>query len=141
MEVSEEVIQQIDHKNYHAWSFRTWVVEQYGLWKEELSFAEEMIADDCFNNSAWTYRFFLARKEAEGKDQQERHAIAAREVEYVLNKIELEKSNRASWNYLRGLFPSIHLKDFSSKNTQRATLIDTYHRFSNVQTACEKWWH
>ena len=35
-----------------------------GLWKQELVFAEEMIEDDTFNNSAWTYRWFLVGKEA-----------------------------------------------------------------------------
>lgn len=64
MAVSREILEDVDSKNYHAWSFRTWLVEQTGLWEEELSFAEEMIEEDCFNNSAWAYRFFLVGKAA-----------------------------------------------------------------------------
>jgi protein farnesyltransferase/geranylgeranyltransferase type-1 subunit alpha len=80
MAVSREVIERIDHKNYHAWSFRTWLVELQGWWEQELEFAEEMIEEDCFNNSAWTYRFFLVAKETEGKDGEVREAVAKREV-------------------------------------------------------------
>ncbi len=62
MDSCRDVLERIDHKNYHAWSFRTWLVTKERLWKEELSFAEDMIEDDTFNNSAWTYRWFLVGK-------------------------------------------------------------------------------
>jgi protein farnesyltransferase/geranylgeranyltransferase type-1 subunit alpha len=123
MEGSREVLERIDHKNYHAWSFRTWLVAREGLWKQELAFAAEMIEEDAFNNSAWTYRWFLVGKEGEGEDEAGRKGLAGREVAFALENITREKSNRASWNYLRGLFPSISLKDIPSKNAQRGRLV------------------
>jgi protein farnesyltransferase/geranylgeranyltransferase type-1 subunit alpha len=87
MEVSRMVIEEIDSKNYHAWSFRTWLVERTACWEEELAFAEEMIAEDCFNNSAWSYRFFLLGKLAEGQEAGSRREVAAREIEYTLGHI------------------------------------------------------
>lgn len=99
-----------------------------------------MIEEDTFNNSAWTYRWFLVGKEAEGEGEEGRKGTACREVAFTLANIRKEKANRASWNYLRGLFPSISLKDIPSKNSQRTPLIASYSGFPEIEKACQQWW-
>jgi protein farnesyltransferase/geranylgeranyltransferase type-1 subunit alpha len=42
---TEEILQ-LDAKNYHAWSHRQWAVRTYGLWENELKFAESLISED-----------------------------------------------------------------------------------------------
>ena len=44
-----------------------------------MTYAEEMIEKDCFNNSAWSYRFYLIKKIVESKDSPE-------EQRAILNK-------------------------------------------------------
>jgi protein farnesyltransferase/geranylgeranyltransferase type-1 subunit alpha len=34
-----------DAKNYHAWAYRQWVVETYGLWNGELAFTEQLMSE------------------------------------------------------------------------------------------------
>ena len=49
-----------DTKNYHVWSYRSYLVRKLGMWTpEELASVEAMIDDDVRNNSAWSHRFFL----------------------------------------------------------------------------------
>ena len=54
-----------DAKNYHAWSYRIWLVEEHGLWDVEFEFIEDLISEDPMNNSAWSYRYFLVAKQKE----------------------------------------------------------------------------
>ena len=35
-----------DQKNYHAWQHRQWVLQAFGLWREELNFVEGLFDDD-----------------------------------------------------------------------------------------------
>ena len=35
-----------DAKNYHAWSYRIWLVEHFSLWEGELEDVERMIKED-----------------------------------------------------------------------------------------------
>jgi protein farnesyltransferase/geranylgeranyltransferase type-1 subunit alpha len=51
-----------DTKNYHAWSYRQWVLAHFGLgpwWVDELAYTEELIGKDVRNNSAWNQRYFV----------------------------------------------------------------------------------
>jgi hypothetical protein len=57
-----------DSKNYHAWSYRAWMVGYYpafllnlDAWKAEVEFTATLIEKDPFNNSAWCHRYFLFR--------------------------------------------------------------------------------
>ncbi|KAK7261605.1 hypothetical protein RIF29_27920 [Crotalaria pallida] len=43
----------IDVKHYHAWSHRQWVLQALGGWEDELSYCNELLEEDLFNNSAW----------------------------------------------------------------------------------------
>ena len=72
-----------DHKNYHTWSHRQWVLAHFDrpdLWEGELLFIEKMLEEDVRNNSAWHHRFFTVfeRSGADtGKD------VVRRELSYV----------------------------------------------------------
>lgn len=46
-----------DSKNYHAWQYRAWVLNQTDGWKGEFEFIENMLADDVMNNSVWNQRY------------------------------------------------------------------------------------
>lgn len=49
-----------DPKNYHAWSFRIWLVGKFSLDPTaELSYSQFLVEQDPWNNSAWNYRYFL----------------------------------------------------------------------------------
>jgi protein farnesyltransferase/geranylgeranyltransferase type-1 subunit alpha len=50
-----------DSKNYHAWSYKVWIVERYELWnnQEHMVFVDKMLDNDVMNNSVWSFRYFL----------------------------------------------------------------------------------
>lgn len=60
---------QSDNKNIHSWTYRKWIVDTFGLFDGELEYTEskyissisllEYIKIDIFNNSAWSYRFYV----------------------------------------------------------------------------------
>ena len=51
-----------DRKNYHAWSYRIWLIERFQLWADELTFVDEMLKIDMGNNSVWSYRYFILNR-------------------------------------------------------------------------------
>lgn len=52
-----------DGKNYHAWSYRLWLIERFNLIDDsELEFVDEELKDQVTNNSLWSYRYFLLNK-------------------------------------------------------------------------------
>lgn len=51
-----------DAKNYHAWSYRVWLVERFGLWQNEMKEVERLLDEDVCNNSVWSYRYFLLHR-------------------------------------------------------------------------------
>jgi hypothetical protein len=54
-----------DAKNYHAWAHRQYVVQQYGLWQQELEYIGAMLAQDVRNNSAWNQRGTVMQHKAQ----------------------------------------------------------------------------
>jgi len=69
-----------DAKNYHAWSYRQWVLSHFGAgpwWEEELGYIEELLMVDIRNNSAWNQRFFVISQGPSGFTEE----IVQREVE------------------------------------------------------------
>lgn len=48
-----------DAKNYHAWTYRQWLLRTYGGWEGELEFIEQLLKDDPYNNSAWNQRYLV----------------------------------------------------------------------------------
>ncbi|KYN39435.1 Protein farnesyltransferase/geranylgeranyltransferase type-1 subunit alpha [Trachymyrmex septentrionalis] len=88
-----------DAKNYHAWQHRQWCIQTFNLYDKELEYVEQLLNDDVRNNSAWNQRYFVISNTT--KFEQE---VIDREVDFTLEKIELEKGNESAWNYLRGYF-------------------------------------
>ncbi|KZV75889.1 protein prenylyltransferase [Peniophora sp. CONT] len=106
-----------DHKNYHTWSHRQWVLAHFDrpdLWEGELPFIEKMLEEDVRNNSAWHHRFFTVF-ERSGADTGE--DVVRRELSFTKEKIALAPNNASAWNYLRGILdhtstPYVTLTDF-----------------------------
>jgi protein farnesyltransferase/geranylgeranyltransferase type-1 subunit alpha len=65
-----------DSKNYHAWSYRIWLVERFSLWEGELEYVEALLDKEVTNNSAWSYRFFLLNRQPNSKCGTPEHAKA-----------------------------------------------------------------
>ncbi|KAF8925685.1 protein prenyltransferase alpha subunit [Dissophora ornata] len=91
-----------DSKNYHAWSYRQWVLSHFGAgpwWEEELQYIEELLTADIRNNSAWNQRFFVISQGPSGFTEE----IVQREVEYAKTKIDKTPGNESPWVYLVGV--------------------------------------
>lgn len=73
-----------DSKNYHAWSYRQWVVSRFNLWDHELEYTANMLIFDVRNNSAWNYRFFILFSRPQGANEQDIKS----EIEFVYRKQE-----------------------------------------------------
>ncbi|KAF9912212.1 CAAX geranylgeranyltransferase alpha subunit [Lobosporangium transversale] len=110
---------QTDSKNYHAWSYRQWVLTHFGpgpWWDEELTYIDELLTDDVRNNSAWNQRYFVV---AFGPKELS-NEIVQREVEYAKSKIERTPNNESPWTYLTGVLkkaqrPLSDIKDFCER--------------------------
>ena len=112
-----------DVKNYHVWSYRQWLVQQFGLWDSaiEMEEVERLLRQDVRNNSAWNHRWFLVfgRREQEGGGPVS-DDIVDRETKYAKEAIRLAPQNESPWNYLRGLMrqsgrPLQDLKPFAGE--------------------------
>ncbi|KAL0130035.1 hypothetical protein PUN28_001966 [Cardiocondyla obscurior] len=93
-----ETVLHKDAKNYHAWQHRQWCIQTFNLYDKELEYVEQLLNDDVRNNSAWNQRYFVISNTT--KFEQE---VIDREIDFTLEKIELETENESAWNYLRGI--------------------------------------
>lgn len=96
-----------DAKNYHAWTYRIWLVERFQLWEGELAFVDDQLLIDVENNSVWSYRYFLVNKSPVGTFNQfaaGTKQFAEVEVKYTMEKLAEGRANEAAWVYLRGMF-------------------------------------
>lgn len=93
-----------DPKNFHAWSHLKWVVnkdKQYGTHSFEdgsslLEDCARMIAADVWNNSVWSFRYFVF---AQYPDL----LIPNKELAFIKQSLLVAPSNESAWAYLRGL--------------------------------------
>lgn len=92
-----------DSKNYHAWSYRQWVIQKYQLWDFEWVDVARLIAEDVRNNSAWNQRYFCLKNMLQ-KVQGES------ELQYIFENIKLAPLNESPWNYLQGVLKLMSLK-------------------------------
>ncbi|KAG8960757.1 CAAX geranylgeranyltransferase alpha subunit [Tulasnella sp. 408] len=77
----------VDTKNYHTWAYRQWLLAEFNspeLWAGELDFVDEMLSGI-----------------REGEE--DRQAVARREIDYAKDKISYVPNNASAWNYLRGV--------------------------------------
>ncbi|KAJ1966044.1 CAAX geranylgeranyltransferase alpha subunit [Dipsacomyces acuminosporus] len=92
-----------DSKNFHAWSYRQWLVRTYGIWDQELAFIETMIDQDVRNNSAWNQRYFALLEDRPPSSVKLDDQVASREIMYAVEKIKLAPNNESPWSYIVGL--------------------------------------
>ncbi|KAG8944701.1 CAAX geranylgeranyltransferase alpha subunit [Tulasnella sp. 424] len=96
----------VDTKNYHTWAYRQWLLAEFNspeLWAGELEFVDEMLRHDIRNNSAWHHRFFVTFDSGIREGEEDRQAVARREIDYAKDKISYVPNNASAWNYLRGV--------------------------------------
>ncbi|KAG9050609.1 CAAX geranylgeranyltransferase alpha subunit [Tulasnella sp. UAMH 9824] len=96
----------VDTKNYHTWAYRQWLLAEFNspeLWAGELDFVDEMLRYDVRNNSAWHHRFFVTFENGIREGEEDRQAVARREIDYAKDKISYVPNNASVWNYLRGV--------------------------------------
>jgi hypothetical protein len=108
-----------DSKNYHAWSYRLWLVTTYSLWNEELKQLDDLIKQDPRNNSCWNQRYRVVQ--ATGTN-------LSNEVDFVSHWILQIPGNEATWNYL---FALLELqKDCSEWNDKLQKLMELNNKYS-----------
>lgn len=67
------------------------------LFKNELEYTEELIAEDIRNNSAWNQRYFVLDQTTKFEQN-----VVDKEIDFALVKISIVPDNESSWSYLRG---------------------------------------
>lgn len=94
---------QEDSKNYHAWSYRQWLVRtinQEALWEEDLASCRKLIEKDPRNNSAWNERWFAShRAQSEKLSLQD----CKREADLSIEIASWDPYNESPLRYLVGL--------------------------------------
>lgn len=87
----------IDFKNYHFWSYKTWLTQRKNSFSDELSYIDNMLESQIYNNSVWSYRKFLVK-----------HLKICKELEedkiYPLLSSNLKIES--IWNYIDDIYES-----------------------------------
>ncbi|KAJ1645881.1 CAAX geranylgeranyltransferase alpha subunit [Coemansia asiatica] len=92
-----------DSKNFHAWSYRQWLVRRYGIWEQEKVFINTMIDQDVRNNSAWNQRYFvLVQGDTSGNASIDDGVLQA-EIDYAVEVIKRAPNNESPWSYIVGM--------------------------------------
>ena len=94
-----------DTKNYHAWSHLHWIISQQpmktkALLIKELEFTNTFLTLDIYNNSAWSYRYFIM---CLLKSLNMSPLVHDTEFKYCQNSISKAPQNEAPWNYVFAL--------------------------------------
>ncbi|KAI9341885.1 hypothetical protein BDR26DRAFT_859750 [Obelidium mucronatum] len=90
---------EIDCKNYHAWSYRQWLVRKFNAWDQELDDINKLLVQDCRNNSAWNHRYFYFTNRPEGFSKED----LEEEIQFCLQHVRKTPNNESPWNYLKGI--------------------------------------
>lgn len=124
-----------DGKNYHAWSNRQWIVKtisQNCIWMNEKIFVREKISQDCRNNSAWNYLWFLNyhndKKEISSKGDT---YLAQEEVDYALSILIIDIYNESPWRYMLSVLKNVKSLDLITKYLSKITEIKNSYSWSN----------
>ena len=123
MEFLTEIFES-DRKNYHAWSYRIWLIERFQLWVDELQFVDDMLKIDKGNNSVWSYRYFILNKAPTGLFKEHTPGsigFVSEEIDVAGNWLLKDISNESAYVYFRGLLcvtPEEELKS-QSKSVKR----------------------
>lgn len=98
-----EMVLEEEPKNYHAWSHLQWVVRQTPKEfelpvEEEIQYAEYMLSQDVYNNSAWSYRFFILERANPDAE------MLQAELAYAQFAITEVPQNEAAWNFIVAVY-------------------------------------
>lgn len=115
-----ELILNDEAKNYHAWSHLQWVVnntpEEFQMsFEEEITFIEWLLSQDVFNNSAWSYRFFILSRSLPFFNE----PILSKEIQYCQFAISEAPQNESVWNYLVALYDKYFTGEEKEKEAQK----------------------
>ena len=94
---------QEDGKNYHMWSSRQWIIRTVAsdqLFNDEVKFSNDLIAQDCRNNSAWNQRWFAVHRGTRDVLSEE---TARQEADYAIEIASIDPYNESPWRYLIGI--------------------------------------
>lgn len=86
-------------KNYHCWSYRTWLIDilcSDRIIDEELSRIHYFIKLDPWNNSVWSHRYNVIMRNTPVSIVD----AAQAELNYLLQYLDID--NESIWNYSRG---------------------------------------
>lgn len=93
-----------DPKNFHAWSHFKWIVSSSLKncssplkFEPLLGYTSQLIKEDVFNNSAWSFRYFLFQTWPVLKSQEN----LDEEVLFVEDLISQDPMNESPWPYLK----------------------------------------
>ncbi|KAJ2669581.1 CAAX geranylgeranyltransferase alpha subunit [Coemansia sp. RSA 1085] len=92
-----------DSKNFHAWSYRQWLVNKYQLWDQEIAFVNTMISQDVRNNSAWNQRYFVVLKGCDPASVQLDDQVVLNEIAFTVENIKFAPNNESPWSYITGM--------------------------------------
>ena len=99
-----------DSKNYHLWSYRTWLCERFGFWEHEMKFINSILPLDLLNNSFWSYRHFLTSHLKQPLEEEKAVCETA---------IETNPKNESAWNYYSSLFQNECLDEKALEFTEK----------------------
>jgi protein farnesyltransferase/geranylgeranyltransferase type-1 subunit alpha len=118
---------EIDAKNYHAWSYRQWLVRSMMMastssttvipsgnnvtvMESELTYAKQLLVEDCRNNSAWNHLWFLLHLHVVNTNDNDATATNAKKclsasvaqnyASYALQQAQDDEFNESPWRFL-----------------------------------------
>jgi len=71
------------------------------LWQDEQVYVLSLIAQDCFNNSAWNQKWFVCHRGMHHISLSS--TVAQQEIDYALECAAIDPTNESPWRYLIGL--------------------------------------
>jgi hypothetical protein len=94
-----------DHKNYHAWSNRQWLLRSCNAsfklpFDIDFGFCLKMIRLDVFNNSAWNHWHFCLRGGPFGSFM----ALPTEAISFACDVLRVHADNESPWSFIRGCF-------------------------------------
>ncbi|OLY83343.1 Protein farnesyltransferase/geranylgeranyltransferase type-1 subunit alpha [Smittium mucronatum] len=132
----------LDSKNFHAWSYRQFVVKTFGLYEYEFLYAKLKIEQDIRNNSAWNQLYFVLnshflKEEVPTPDQGltgidqakvSKESILKDLITFSVEKIHMTPSNESPWVFVQGLLrihgPELLYTDLYTQINQLSLLKD-----------------
>jgi len=107
LETEMEIVRKIhslDSRNFHAWSYRKFLIDRFNVHVDDLSYSTKLIESDFSNYSAWFLRTTVPTDQLNPSD----------ELDLVWNAIFTEPNDQSAWQYhdwLMEKFPTQQLAE------------------------------